>query len=558
MTTVVDFDGDSFVVSCPVWDNARAKESPDRMWDGSIKMWVLKGNVPNAKYIKREFLESEMTLAATMGVDQLLKQAGSSEPFPPWYEFPADEPMGHQLAAMHASYGKNEFAFFHEMGLGKTYTVISVVCAKIAEEKVNRVLVICPTSIKQVWESELEKWATVRLDVHVLVGGGAPRAKQWMTNGGDGKKVLIVGVEALSQGHGAGLAQAFARGGKTACIVDESSKIKNPSANRTKAVIDAGGASEYRYIMTGTEITQGIHDLYAQFRFLNWHIVGTKSFFGFRNRYCVMGGFEGRKIVGYQNVRELMDLVAPYVHVADKKTCMDLPPKVYEVRHVAASPEQKKLTRELKDLFRAEMGDKEIEVTTVLERITRYQQIAGGFMPYKDEDGGFNTVPITNNPKLQELLDLMDETKGKVIVWARFVPEILMITDALNEKYGPGSAVKFYGGVSEQGRKDVIREFREGAARFFVANQATAGMGLTLVEANTVVYYSNSFSYEDRVQSEDRAHRKGQTKSVTYVDIVVQDLPVESLIQEALRAKSGMAQMVRGRLAETMAEMGRV
>jgi SNF2 family DNA or RNA helicase len=554
MTTIVDFDGDSFVVSCPIWDNHRVKEAPERMWDGTLKMWVLKGNVPNAKYLQREFLESEMTPNATAGVDQILKPVVASEPFPSWYVFPDDAPMDHQLAAMNAAYGKNEFAFFHEMGLGKTYTAISVVCAKMVEGKADRMLVICPTSIKQVWESELDKWATVRLDIHVLVGGGAPRAKQWMATPGEGKKVLIVGVEALSQGHGAGLAQAFAKSGKTACIVDESSKIKNPSANRTKAVIDAGGASEYRYIMTGTEITQGIHDLYAQFRFLNWHIIGAKSFYGFRNRYCVMGGFEGRKIVGYQNVRELMDLVAPYVHVADKKTCMNLPPKVYEIRRVAASPEQKKLTRELKDLFRTEMGDKEIEVTTVLERITRYQQIAGGFMPYKDEDG-FNTMPIANNPKLGELLELMDETKGKVIIWARFVPEILAITNALNVKYGPGSAVKFYGSVSEEGRKGVIREFREGDARFFVANQATAGMGLTLVEANTVVYYSNSFSYEDRVQSEDRAHRKGQTKSVTYVDLVVADLPVEGLIQEALRVKGGMAAMVRGRLTETMGRL---
>jgi len=457
-------------------------------------------------------------------------------------------PMEHQSNALKMAWQHEYFAFFHEMGLGKSYIGTSLANGRYQADQINALLVLCPTPIKLVWEEELVKFSTSAIEVFTMESGKNRQAAKFIEEENpDSMKCMIVGIESLSQGKAFELALDFVK--KYQCMVslDESSRIKNPTASRTRKAIQIGTYCPYRYIFTGTPITQGMEDLYSQFRFLHDSIIGCKSFFVFKNRYCLIGGFENRQIVGYQNQDELLERVAPYSDTKKKEDCMDLPDKIYEKVTVEATKQQKDALQALKDTFIAEMGEDTLTVSTILERMTRYQQIIGGNFPYDNEgDGNYETKPIDGkNPKLEALLEVIEsiDIETKVIIWARFRPEIAQISEALKSKYDEDQTVEFHGGVSQEQRKAAVSDFQGGEARFFISNQATGGMGITLTAATLVIYYSNDFSYENRIQSEDRAHRKGQTNKVTYVDIEM-NMPEDRMILKAIRTKQDLAKFV--------------
>jgi SNF2 family DNA or RNA helicase len=418
------------------------------------------------------------------------------------------------------------------------------------EGNINAAVVICPTAIKPVWKMELEKHCPLAVDPLVLESGSYSNFKRW-TNNGHEFKILIVGIEALSQGGAADIVMEFIEEFDCMVTVDESSRIKNYKAERTKVCWQIAGQASWRMIMTGTPITQGIHDLFAQFRFLNWEIIGMTSYFVFRNRYCILGGFEGKQIIGYMNVPELIGLTAPYVFQIEKKDVLDLPDKVYQTRIVEPNPAQRKAIKELGDIMETTVDDLTLEVETILERLTRYQQIAGGNFPYpvidpKTELITYKTKPMPGkNPKLEELKSVVEETGGKIVIWARFIPEMEAIEAALKKTYGEYTVVTYRGGMTSDERGAVVVLFQEesSSVRFFIANQQTGSLGLTLTASHTVIYYSNSFSYEDRVQSEDRNHRIGTKHAVDYIDLTLNH-KVDQMIIEALAKKKGMAQYV--------------
>jgi len=308
-----------------------------------------------------------------------------------------------------------------------------------------------------------------------------------------------------------------------------------------------GGWSEYRMILTGTPVTQGMEDLFGQFLFLDAKIIGCKNFTVFKNRYCVMGGFRGKQIMGYQFKGDLLDKIKPYVDYITKAECLDLPEKLKPPAvHVKPTSNQKRVMKQLKQEYAMQDGDDEITVSTVLERMMRYQQVIGRTFPFELE-GEYHTKPIPGgNPKIDEMLELLSglpETV-KVIIWARFVPEIGYITDALKSEYGEQSVVQFYGATDNDSRIRNVRAFQGDAqVRFIVSNQTVGGYGQTWTAATYVIYYSNSFSYEDRYQSEDRAHRKGQHNHVTYQDIEM-DVPEDKMILRAIRKKRDLAKEV--------------
>jgi SNF2 family DNA or RNA helicase len=202
---------------------------------------------------------------------------------------------------------------------------------------------------------------------------------------------------------------------------------------------------------------------------------------------------------------------------------------------------------DLKELLIAEHNGDQLEIETVLERLTRYQQIVGGNFPYEVEDG-YRTKPFEHNPKLDALVELIEDLPHteKVIIWTRFKPEIKAVVEALVPF---GKSVQFHGGIDFDGRKAAVDNFQNGDARFFVSNPTVGGMGLTLTAATTAIYYSNTFSYQDRVQSEDRCHRKGTVNAVTYIDIVMNH-PIDKLIIRTLKNKTSMAAYVKQALGE--------
>jgi len=466
--------------------------------------------------------------------------------------------MGHQLVALRKAYKPPEYALFHEMGTGKTYTAINLAAARYEAGLIDALVVICPTPIKHIWEAELEKFCPVDYSCWVWESGDRSGEK-WFRVKRDELKVLVVGVESLSIKNGRSIqaVEYFKRFHKFMCVVDESSRIKNWKAARTKTVIEIGGWAEFRLILTGTPVTQGLEDLFGQFLFLNAKIIDCKNYFVFRNKYCVMGGFQGKQILGYQFKEDLLGRVAPYTDYVTKEQCLDLPEQVYpEPIVVKPTDEQKRVMLQMKTEYAMEDQGKEITVSTVLERTLRYQQVIGGTFPYEEADGTYQTIPISGkNPKLEALIEYIEllPRESKVIVWARFVPEIEYIVEALGFEYGRERVVSFYGATTHEERRENSRRIQEDpTCRFIVSNQTVGGYGQTWTTPNFVVYYSNTFSYEDRYQSESRPHRKGQVNHVTYQDIEMA-VPQDRMILRAVRKKRNLAEEVEDTLLKSSA-----
>jgi SNF2 family DNA or RNA helicase len=411
------------------------------------------------------------------------------------------------------------------MGAGKSLSSIAITNLRRSYDMIDRLLIVCPTSIKGVWKKEFDRYSALPHDMFVMEAGDKmPEFKEF--------PVMVVGVEALSQGGVFGEAARFVAGGRTMAIVDESSTIKNHNAIRTERCWELGEQAEARLILSGTNVTQGLQDLYAQMYFVDPSIIGELSYYSFRNKYCVMGGFENRKIVGYRDPRGLLDRIRPYCDVIRKDDLTDLPPKQYQTREIKASPAQHRACKELAREMKTTLGDKTLSVQNALEALLRFQQIAGGY----DHEG----QPLGSNPKMTELVALLEDFDGKAIIWARYLPEIAGITAELDKRW-PGSVLSLWGEVPPGSRQAMVDDFQENPSRrFFVSNQATGGKGLTLTAATLSVYYSNSFSLEDRLQSEDRNHRIGQFNAVTYVDLM-SDLKVDRHVITTLQQKKSVA-----------------
>ena len=477
----------------------------------------------------------------------------SKAPFP--FRIP---PMDHQRNALRKAFKKDAFGLFHGMGTGKTYTIINLSAARFMDGNIDALIVLCPSPIKLVWEDELKKYCPVKYDAHVLDTGRKARLTKFVNSGPTNgiMKVLIVGIEALSQGNAIKYVLEFAQ--KHDCMIacDESSRLKNATSTRTKNATKVSRRCRYKAIASGTPITQGIHDLYGQMNFLDPDIIGIHSWVTFRNTYCIMGGFEGRNIVGYRNTEELFEKIAPYVDIVRTEDVLDLPPKVHRQLRVDLTDEQLRIVEELGDMYEAQMEDLTLVASTALERLTRYQQVIGGHFPFVEgeDDVGRNIygskILTKGSPKLRALLDDIEDIPPdkKVVIWARFVPEIRMIVHALQQKYGTDAVADFYGGTEDF--KESSAAFKTGAARFMVSNPAVGGMGQTWTVAEYEYGYSYSFSYEDWDQSGRRTWRKGQDKTVISTEIVANH-KYDMMIFHAIKRKGGLAKHVNSALRET-------
>jgi len=265
-------------------------------------------------------------------------------------------------------------------------------------------------------------------------------------------------------------------------------------------------------------------------------------------------------VIGYQNMDELIELISPFIYQAKKSEVLDLPPKVYEVREVEMTTEQSRLYKSMAKSKYIETSSGILTVQTALEKMLRLQEIVGGILTYETlgEKEKFRKELIKFDgvhPKVAEVMDIAESTDESIIVWCVYRPEIAMVTNALRAKYGHDQVVEMHGGIDEEVRHhNVENVFQKKKARFLVGNAATGGVGLTITAATVEIYFSNSFNYVDRVQSEDRAHRSGQTKTVTIIDLVMKDT-VDELVVEALSNKQDVAQYVNGRIAEVSSRL---
>jgi len=550
----VKYGGGDFLIQCQIFDNERVKAFPDRKFNSNTKIWHAPFNAPNAQYIRDNYkFPEEINEEALEMVNQALAEIEVSKTL----RFPEDHPFlnpprPYQMDALNKSYGMREFGYFMEMRTGKTFVDINIAAAYYLKGEINAYLIVLfPGAIKSTWKIQLEEHCPVLYEVHLLQAGQKKQTQAFIDKDTDALKVMVVGIESLSNGAGGDLITDFVQKHKTKFTIDESTCIKNPkqqvskSKKRTRVKLcwDVGGLAEYRTIMTGTPTTQGVEDLYSQFRFLNWQILGYKSYFTFKNAHCIAGGFQGKKIIGYRDVDKVIRKINPYVYQISTKDAIGIPEEVWEPIYVEQSLVQKRLLKELGDPYdmSTSMGDEELEVETILERMTRYQQIVGGHFPFKEEEG-YDTMPIEGpNPKMDALLGFIETIPKdqKVIIWARFVPELEAIAKALPD------SILYKGGMSDDEREWAQREFmQDNGPRFWVASQQASARGVELAAASVHIFYSNSFSYDDRKQATMRTNSsKQKSKSILYVDIIMNH-KIDKQIVDALRYKQDIAEYV--------------
>tara|TARA_R100001510_G_C7644932_1_gene202331 strand:- start:152 stop:1597 length:1446 start_codon:yes stop_codon:yes gene_type:complete len=471
------------------------------------------------------------------------------------YEYKT-KPFKHQAEAIKESWFKEFYALFMEMGTGKSKVAIDNIGMLYERELINAALIIAPKGVYDNWvKGEIPTHLPDRIQRDVLrwepkkTKGFGKRVDNFIMEDFIGVKIFVMNIEALSTARGAGTAGRFlVQNPKNIVVVDESTTIKNRKAARTKNLQVLQKYAKYRRILTGSPITKSPMDLFSQCSFLEEKALGYNSYFAFQNRYAIvrqqkMGQRSFQEIVGYRRLDELNEKLVQFSKRILKSECLDLPDKLYTKRYVALTDEQKRLYDQMKDMALAMLEDGELATTTsVLTQIMRLQQIScGHFTPDVGE-----TRSLESN-RLDELLNITEELQGKCIIWASYTHDIQRIHSALRDCFGPEAVALYYGDTAQDMRQETVDRFQDpkDPLRFFVGQPRTGGYGITLTAATTVIYFSNSYDLEIRLQSEDRAHRIGQKNPVTYIDLVSPDTLDEKILN-ALKSKVNLAETVLG------------
>ena len=463
------------------------------------------------------------------------------------------KPYEHQLIALEKSWDKEEYAYFMEMGTGKSKVLIYNIAILYDKGKINGVLIVAPKGVYKNWySSEIPTHLASHVQYKsVLWTASISKTKQEELNSlfksDFNLHVLVMNVEAFSTKKGLQFALKFLNSHKTLMAVDESTTIKTPSAKRTKSILALSKYAVYRRILTGSPITKSPLDLYTQCGFLNDELLGFSSYYAFRSRYAHMieRNFGGRRVQivkNYQRLDELSKLIEPFSYRVLKEDCLDLPDKIYIKREIELTDEQLKLYTTMKQMALATLNGKLLTAPNVLTQLMRLHQITCGH--FKSDDGKIQEL---KNNRLEELMSILEETEGKAIIWANYIYDIERISTAIKKEYGDDSVVQYYGAINTDERQKNIERFQDPRStfRFFIGNPQTGGYGITLTAANTVIYYSNGYDLEKRLQSEDRAHRIGQKKSVTYIDLIAEKT-IDEKIVKALRKKIDIASQIMG------------
>ena len=464
------------------------------------------------------------------------------------------EPFNHQREALQASWDAEFHAWFMEMGTGKSKVAIDNMGVLYQQRRINASLIVAPKGVYDNWvkgeipahlpddiKRKIIRWKPSQSKSY------AAELEDLIMEDYDGLKVFVVNVEAFSSPRGARAAGRFlVQNPDNMMIVDESTTIKNRKAQRTKNLMTLTKYSRYRRILTGSPVTKSPMDLFSQCNFLDERALGYNSYFAFQSRYAVvqkrvMGARSFQEITGYRRLDELNEKLFEFSTRVLKEECLDLPEKVYIKREVELTDEQAKVYNQMKKLALAQMEGGDLATTeSVLTQIMRLQQICCGF--FQPDVGKIQ--PLKNN-RLNELMNITDELQGKAIIWASYTHDIQQIADTLRDRFGPDSVALYYGETPQDKRQEIVERFQDvnNPLRFFVGQPRTGGYGITLTAANTVIYYSNSYDLEIRLQSEDRAHRIGQKNIVTYIDLVSPDT-IDEKVLGALRQKINLAEQV--------------
>lgn len=552
----IDEKRGKFIIHCPFHHNNLIKNMPNRRFDAKRKVWVAPAIRHNFNYIKSKLdnnttVFSPAALEYLKGMENKYTSTGTIsnlKKFPVWHQFKTT-PRPAQQKTLDVVYDMDMAALLIDMRVGKTKIIIDLASAYFLDQKIEWVLIVCLYSITDVWVNELKKHCPIDYDAHVLDTSNPKKFDKWL-NDGNKFKWLIVGVESLSQGSAIKYCEKY-----TLCnfnilmVVDESYKIANPSAISSNNCVKLGRNVKKRIIMTGSMSPNGLINLYMQYEFLSPDIIGIGDYYSFRNRYCVMGGFENKQIIGYQNVDELMELISPYTVRISQSEALDIEPPTFISRKIKLNPTQRELYASLKKKKMCDYDNNTLFIQNSLEITLRYQEIVGGFvsLPTNNNNLGgekFYTTKIKGeNPKINEIINIANDLPCNIIIWARFQPEIQLIVSTLREIWGDDQVVQFHGG-NVKTRDDDKLKFSKGGIKFMVANQTVGGAGVDFSAADAMIYYSNTFRYVDRDQSQQRATADGKKNSVLIIDIIAPGT-VDELIMEAIIHKKDVSQYIK-------------
>ena len=462
------------------------------------------------------------------------------------------KPYKHQLDALEISWNKEVYAYFMEMGTGKTKVLKDNMSMLYDKGKIDGALIIAPKGVVGTWyEQELPTHLVNHVEnVTILWQPNISKKQQEKLKSlfeiETALHILIMNVEALSTQKGVDFATKFLSSHRTLMAIDESTTIKNPKAKRTKNILRLSKLAKYRRIMTGSPVTKNPLDLYSQCEFLDPYCLDFASYYAFRNRYAEMktANFYGRSVqivARFRHLDELAEKLKPFSFRVLKEDCLDLPEKTFMKRVVELTKEQKELYAQMKKMALAMLNGKVVTTKTALTQIMRLQQITCGH--FTADDG---TMQDIKNNRIDELMDVLEEIEGKVVIWAHYQYDVKKIIKEIQKVHGPGSVVDYYGLTPKEIRQNNIEKFQNNdSVKYFVGTPATGGYGITLTAASNMIYYSNGYDLEKRLQSQDRIHRIGQKKPVTYIDLIAEDT-VDNRIVKALRKKINIASEVMG------------
>ena len=445
-------------------------------------------------------------------------------------------PYDHQVEANNVAWLKPAFAYFLEQGTGKSKIIVDEIINLNAEGLIDCAIIIAPNNVHVNWKEEFIKHGANyqdRFAIQIWTSGrNREKFERETSNIFKSEKTLVflMNIEALSSPSGQIYLKRILTFRRRAYLaIDESHKIKSPGALRTKAIVDLGRFAKFRRIATGTEAEEGIVGLYSQFKFLDPAIIGTRSYTAFKGLYCIedqtqkANGQIYKTIVGYKNEEHLASKIAPFIYAKRKHECLTLPDKVYVRHQIQMTSEQSTIYNKLEEQLIYELKSGEIvDATMAMTRMTRLHQVLCGHINTSNagdrNSSRFNETIASN--RADYIAEIVSEASSKVIVFCRFTKDVDLINTSL-VKIGVRS-VAVSGLLESSRRHDEITRWRtDPGIKALCITTATGGVGLTLNEASTTIFYSNTWSSTDRKQAEDRNHRIGQESKVTYHDVMV-------------------------------------
>ena len=418
------------------------------------------------------------------------------------------------------------------MGCGKTITTIAVVGRAFLNGKARKLLIIAPKSIVTVWEEEFLKFADFPYSLSVLTGSSQKKMEQLKKIPSKGLQVAVINYDSVAL-----IEDCLKKWKPDFFVADESTRIKNPSAKTSKACHKIAKQCSYKMILTGSPITQNPLDLFSQYKALDENIFG-KSFYAFKNYYAVLGDYN--QPIGFKNMQELTQKAHSIAYRVTKADALDLPETIDEIQPVILEPKALKMYKQfVKDSY-MELTKGEVLATNILTRILRLQQITGGFVRPDEEDDRYDRVSTAKMDALDDIVQSHMESGQKLVVMARFIPEIKEICRLLEK-----TKIKYSMICGEvKNRAEQIEKFQnDNEYKVFVGQLQTTSMGITLTSASTCVFYSLSYNYADYIQAKARIHRIGQINKCVYIHLVAKDT-IDETVMGALQRKEDIAKSI--------------